>query len=73
MDKWDESAADVAVVEASPARSLSELFDLFAHYGARHREIGRKGIYVSIAFAASKCIGWQHASRSAFYAPPRVA
>ena len=74
MDKWDESAADVAAVGLARAFGADELFDLFAHYGARDfREIGHKGIYVSNSFRCLEAIGWQHAEPVSAFAHPRVA
>jgi hypothetical protein len=62
MDKWDESAADVAVVGLVRTAGADELFEIFARYGARDfRDIGHKAIYVANSFRTLEVIGWHHA------------
>jgi hypothetical protein len=72
MDRWDEPAADAAIAGLVRSAGEDELFDLFAHYGARDfRDIGHKAIYVSNSFRTLQVIGWQHAEpvlRSLAYA-----
>src|SRR5690606_19500917 len=52
--------------------SANELFELFAHYGARDfRDIGHKAIFVANGFRTLEVIGWHHAEpnlRSLAYA-----
>jgi hypothetical protein len=62
MDQWDEQAADVAVVGLARTAGAQEVFELFAHYGARDfRDIGHKAIYVANSWRTLQTIGWQHA------------
>ena len=72
MDNWDEAAADAAVVGLARTAGADELFEVFAHYGARDfRDIGHKAIYVANSFRCLEIIGWQHAEpvlRSLAYA-----
>lgn len=72
MDRWDESAADVASAALARGRSAGEIFDAYARYAARDfRSIGHKVIYLSNAYRTLEAIGWQHAEpvlRSLSYA-----
>ncbi len=72
MDRWDVEAADVAVASLARSAGANELFELFAHYGARdYRSIGHKAIFVANAFRTLQCIGWRYAEpvlRSLAYA-----
>ena len=72
MERWDESAADAAVVGLARTAGADELFELFARYGARDfRDIGHKAIYVANSFRCLEVIGWHHAEpvlRSLAYA-----
>ncbi len=72
MDKWDVEAADVAVAGLARGAPATEVFELFARYGARDfRSIGHKAIFVANAWRTLQCIGWQHAEpvlRSLAYA-----
>jgi len=72
MDKWDVEAADVAVAALARSAPSNEIFDLFAHYGARDfRDIGHKAIFVSNSWRTLQNIGRQHAEpilRSLSYA-----
>jgi hypothetical protein len=72
MDKWDEEAADAAVVGLARTAGSHEVFELFTHYGARDfRDIGHKAIYVANSWRTLQTIGWQHAEpvlRSLTYA-----
>ena len=72
MDRWDESAADVATSGLARAAAPQEVFDAFCRYGARDfRDIGHKAIYVANSWRTLQAIGWQHAEpvlRSLAYA-----
>ncbi|MGI8603002.1 MAG: hypothetical protein ACR2OZ_08380 [Verrucomicrobiales bacterium] len=72
MDNWDEAAADAAVAGLARTAGASELFDIFARFGARDfRDIGHKAIYVANSFRVLEVIGWHHAEpvlRSLAYA-----
>ena len=72
MDRWDESAADVAVASLARSASSNELFEIFCRYGARDfRSIGHKAIYVANSWRALHAIGWQYSEpvlRSLAYA-----
>src|SRR5437773_12434479 len=72
MDKWDESAADAALVGLARTASAHEIFEILCRYGVRDfRELGHKEIYVANSFRALEAIGWQHAEpilRSLAYA-----
>jgi hypothetical protein len=72
MEKWDESAADVAAAAMARSAGAQETFELLFRLGARDfRDIGHKAIYVANAYRTLQCIGWQHAEpvlRSLAYA-----
>jgi hypothetical protein len=72
MDRWDESAADVAAAALARHLGAQECFELFARYGARDfRDIGHKAIYVANSWRTLQQIGWRHAEpilRSLAYA-----
>ncbi|MEM9646517.1 MAG: hypothetical protein AAF989_16110, partial [Planctomycetota bacterium] len=72
LDRWDEQAADVAVVGLVRNAGAQQVFDLLASYAARDfRSIGHKAIYLSNAFRTLQTIGWDHAEpvmRSLVYA-----
>ena len=72
MDRWDEAAADAAIVGLVRTAGAHEIFELLARYGVRDfREIGHKEIYLANSFRALQVIGWQHAEpvlRSVVYA-----
>jgi hypothetical protein len=72
MESWDESAVDAAVAGLARTRGMNQLFELFAHYGARDfRSIGHKAIFVANGFRTLQCIGWRYAEpvlRSLAYA-----
>jgi hypothetical protein len=72
MEKWDESAADVAVAGLARSAGAHETFELLFRLGARDfRDIGHKAIYVANSYRTLQCIGWQHAEpvlRSLAYA-----
>jgi hypothetical protein len=72
MDNWDVEAADGAVAGLARTHTPGQMFDLFAHYGARDfRDIGHKIIFVANAFRVLEVIGWRHAEpilRSLAYA-----
>lgn len=72
MDRWDESAADVAIASLARSASSNELFEIFCRYGARDfRSIGHKAIYVANSWRALHSIGWQYSEpvlRSLAYA-----
>ncbi len=62
MDRWDEQAADAAVVGLARSVGAQEIFELFSRYGARDfRDIGHKAIYVANSWRTLQTIGWQHA------------
>jgi hypothetical protein len=72
MDRWDEEAADAAVVGLARTAGAQEVFELFCRYGARDfRDIGHKAIFVANSWRTLQTIGWQHAEpvlRSLTYA-----
>jgi hypothetical protein len=72
MDRWDEAAADAAVVGLARTAGANELFDVFARYGCRDfRSIGHKAIYVANAWRTLNVVGWHYAEpvlRSLAYA-----
>lgn len=72
MEKWDEAAADVAIVGLARTAGADEIYELLAPYGARDfREIGHKEIYLANSFRLLEVIGWRHAEpvlRSLVYA-----
>jgi hypothetical protein len=72
MDRWDEEAADAAVVGLARNTGSHEVFEEFARYGARDfRDIGHKAIFVANSWRTLQTIGWQHAEpvlRSLTYA-----
>ena len=72
MDRWDEEAADAAVVGLARSAGAQEVFELFCRYGARDfRDIGHKAIFVANSWRTLQTVGWQHAEpvlRSLAYA-----
>jgi len=72
LDRWDEPAADAAIVGLVRSAGANEIFDLLCRYGARDfRDIGHKEIYVANSFRTLEVIGWHHAEpvlRSLVYA-----
>ncbi|MDB6052665.1 MAG: hypothetical protein JWN25_188 [Verrucomicrobiales bacterium] len=72
LEKWDERAADAAIVGMVRKLPAHEIYEVLAKYGSRdYREIGHKEIYVANSFRALEIIGWQHAEpvlRSVVYA-----
>lgn len=72
MEKWDESAADVAAASVARHLGANEAFELFARFASRDfRSIGHKAIYLANAWRTLHCIGWQHSEpvlRSLAYA-----
>jgi len=72
LDRWDEAAADAAIVGFARSAGANEIFDLLSRYGARDfRDIGHKEIYVANSFRTLEVIGWHHAEpvlRSLVYA-----
>jgi len=72
MDRWDESAADAAIVGLVRTAGADEIFETLAPYGVRDfREIGHKAIYLANSYRTLEAIGWQHAEpvlRSLVYA-----
>ena len=72
MERWDEAAADAAVVSLARSAGANDVFELFYRFGCRDfRSIGHKAIFVSNAKRTLDCIGWQHAEpvlRSLAYA-----
>ena len=72
MERWDEDAADAAIVGLARTAGANEVFELFYQLGCRDfRSIGHKAIFVSNAKRTLDCIGWHHAEpvlRSLAYA-----
>ncbi len=72
MDRWDESAVDVAVAGLTRTAGSAEIFELFSQYAPRDfRSIGHKAIFLANSRRTLDCIGWQHAEpilRSLAYA-----
>jgi len=72
LDRWDEPAADAAIVGLCRTAGADEIFEVLCRYGARDfREIGHKEIYVANSFRTLETIGWRHAEpvlRSLVYA-----
>lgn len=72
LDRWDESAADVAIVSIVRNFGANQVFEQLAAYAARDfRSIGHKVIYLSNAFRTLQTIGWDYAEpvmRSLVYA-----
>lgn len=72
MDRWDESAADVAVAQLARTAGAQQVYEILFRYGMRDfRSIGHKAIYVANSWRTLQCIGWQHAEpvlRSLAYA-----
>jgi hypothetical protein len=72
LDRWDEPAADAAIVGLVRSAGANEIFDLLCRYGSRDfRDIGHKAIYVANSFRTLEVIGWHHAEpvlRSLVYA-----
>lgn len=72
LDRWDESAADVAVASLARSAGSNEIAEIFFRYGCRDfRSIGHKAIFVSNAFRTLDSIGWNHSEpvlRSLAYA-----
>ncbi len=62
MDRWDESAVDVAVAAWSRTAGLNEIYEALWRYGARDfRDIGHKAIYVANSYRTLQAIGDRHA------------
>jgi hypothetical protein len=72
LDRWDEPAADAAIVGLVRSAGANDIFDLLCRYGARDfRDIGHKEIFVANSFRTLEVIGWHHAEpvlRSLVYA-----
>ncbi|MBX3732930.1 MAG: hypothetical protein KF791_10090 [Verrucomicrobiae bacterium] len=72
MDRWDEPAADAAIVGLARTAGANEIFEILCRCGVRDfRELGHKQIYLANSFRALEVIGWQHAEpvlRSLAYA-----
>jgi hypothetical protein len=72
MEKWDESAVDVATASLARHAEANEIFELFARFAPRDfRSIGHKAIYLANAWRTLEHIGWQHSEpvlRSLAYA-----
>ena len=72
LDRWDESAADVAVTSMVRSHGANDVFELLSEYAARDfRSIGHKVIYLSNGFRTLRTIGWEYAEpvmRSLVYA-----
>jgi len=62
MERWDEEAADAAVVGLYRAAGAAEVMELLWPYGMRDwRNIGHKIIFTAHSFRTLETIGWQHA------------
>lgn len=72
LDRWDEAAADVAIVSMVRNFGANQVFEELAAYAARDfRSIGHKVIYLSNGFRTLQTIGWDYAEpvmRSLVYA-----
>lgn len=72
LEKWDEAAADVAIVGLLRVAGAHEIFELLCRFGVRDfRELGHKQIYIANSFRLLEVIGWVHAEpvlRSLVYA-----
>ena len=72
MQRWDVSAADVAVAGLARSAGADEVFELFSRFAPRDfRAIGHKAIFAANSRRTLECIGWQHAEpvlRSLAYA-----
>ena len=72
LEKWDEAAADAAIVGMVRTSGANEIYEVLCRYGVRDfRELGHKEIYVANSFRALEAIGWHHAEpvlRSVTYA-----
>ena len=72
MDRWDEGAADAAVVGLARSAGSNATYEHLFRYGMRDfRSIGHKAIYVANSLRTLNCIGWRHAEpvlRSLAYA-----
>lgn len=72
MDRWDESAADAAVVGLGRSTGSQGTYEHLFRYGMRDfRSIGHKAIYVANSLRTLNCIGWHHSEpvlRSLAYA-----
>lgn len=72
MQRWDESAADVAAAGVARCLGATEVLELYAQYAARDfRSIGHKAIFLANSWRTLQTIGWQHAEpvlRSLSYA-----
>ncbi|MCP4890252.1 MAG: hypothetical protein GY904_27100 [Planctomycetaceae bacterium] len=72
LNKWDESAADVAIASMVRHHGANRVFEELAAFAARDfRSIGHKVIYLSNAFRTLQTIGWDYAEpvmRSLVYA-----
>ena len=72
MDRWDEAAADAAVVGLARTAGAGRVYEHLFRYGMRDfRSIGHKAIYVANSQRTLACIGWRHAEpvlRSLAYA-----
>lgn len=72
LDRWDVSAADVAITSMVRHFGANRVFEELAAYATRDfRSIGHKVIYLSNAFRTLQTIGWDYAEpvmRSLVYA-----
>jgi hypothetical protein len=72
MQRWDVSAADVAVAGFARSAGAQQVFGQFALLGARDmRSIGHKAIFVANSWRTLQAIGWRYSEpvlRSLAYA-----
>ena len=62
MDRWDESAADVAIAAWARTAGLNEIYEAIWRYGARDfRDIGHKAIFAANSYRTLQAIGNRHA------------
>jgi hypothetical protein len=62
LDRWDEPAADAAIVGLVRSAGSHEIFEILCRTGVRDwRDIGHKIIYVANAWRTLSLIGWQYA------------
>lgn len=62
MDRWDDSAADVAIAGLCRSAGAAEVMELLWLYGIRDQQnIGHKAIFTAHALRTLELIGWEHA------------
>lgn len=62
MERWEEDAADAAIIGLARTAGANDIFELMCRFGARDfRAIGHKAIFVANSWRTLQCIGWHHA------------